>query len=145
MRALALAASCVALALPVVTQQIYDIVRTHLLPLLRPSSHSDAEWQYTTTWDRSSLFTYKNLGSSPINFVTPGAIGTADIVVNDAQVYQTMFGHGGSLSMFFSRVSCFLRCMSGGLTYVCGLVADSSALLLNNMKVRNPLGFLLAR
>ena len=49
-------------------------------------------------WDRSQLFTYTNLGSNPINFVTPGAIGQADIVVNDAEVYQTIVGHGATLS-----------------------------------------------
>ncbi|KJA25268.1 glycoside hydrolase family 30 protein [Hypholoma sublateritium FD-334 SS-4] len=48
--------------LPVLSQQIWDI------------------WQ--TTWDRSKLFT-SLAPSSPINFVTPGAIGSADIVVND--------------------------------------------------------------
>ena len=49
-------------------------------------------------WDRSQLFTYTNLGSNPINFVSPGAIGDADIVINDGQVYQTIVGHGASLS-----------------------------------------------
>ncbi|GJE98275.1 glycoside hydrolase family 30 protein [Phanerochaete sordida] len=93
MRAFALAASLVSVVLPIAAQQIYDI--------------------YATVWDRSQLFTYTNLGSNPINFVTPGAIGDADIVVNDGQVYQTMVGHGASLT-------------------------DSSAELLNNMKNSNP-------
>lgn len=54
--------------------------------------------QYSTTWDRSKLFTYDNLGSNPINFVNPGAIGDADIVVNDAQTFQSIWGHGAALS-----------------------------------------------
>lgn len=103
--------------------------------LFLPRTRSEVEWQYTTTWDRSSLFTYQNLGSSPINFVTPGAIGTADIVVNDAQVYQTMFGHGGSLSTSsFGSRTCVIY-LTVRLTV--RRVADSSALLLNNMKARN--------
>lgn len=54
--------------------------------------------QYQTTWDRAQLFTYTNLGSSPINFGTPGAIGQADIVVDDTAGFQSVWGHGGSLS-----------------------------------------------
>lgn len=73
-------------------QQIYDI--------------------YSTTWDRSKLFTYTNLSPNPINFVTPGAIGAADIVVNDGSKFQNMFGFGASLT-------------------------DSAALTLNNLKSRN--------
>ncbi|KAI0802063.1 glycoside hydrolase [Irpex lacteus] len=92
MRTFTFVASCVTLALPAVAQQIYDI--------------------YSTTWDRSTLFTYQNLGSNPINFVSPGATGAADIVVNDGTIYQTMFGHGASLT-------------------------DSSAQLLNNLKSAN--------
>ncbi|KAJ4481148.1 glucan endo-1,6-beta-glucosidase [Lentinula aciculospora] len=62
---------------PVVSQQIWDI------------------WQ--TTWDRSGLFT-SLAPSTPINFVTPGAIGSADIVVDDTSVFQNVYGFGGSLS-----------------------------------------------
>ena len=54
-----------------------------------------SQWQ--TTWDRSKLFT-SLAPSSPINFVTPGPIGSADIVVNDGTVYQPIAGFGGSLS-----------------------------------------------
>lgn len=54
--------------------------------------------QYQTTWDRDQLFTYTNLGSNPINFVTPGPIGQADIVINDNAGYQSIWGHGGALS-----------------------------------------------
>ena len=57
--------------------------------------------QYTTTWDRKSLFTYTNLGPNPINFGKPGATGQADIVVNDNQGYQAIWGHGGALSTPF--------------------------------------------
>ncbi|KAI0027735.1 glycoside hydrolase [Vararia minispora EC-137] len=52
-------------------------------------------WQ--TTWDRSKLFT-SLAPSSPFNFGTPGAIGQADIVVDDSTVYQQMDGFGGSLT-----------------------------------------------
>ncbi|KAF8180143.1 glucan endo-1,6-beta-glucosidase [Pholiota molesta] len=77
--------------LPALSQQIWDI------------------WQ--TTWDRSKLFT-SLAPSSPINFVTPGAIGSADIVINDGTVYQQIAGFGGSLT-------------------------DSSATILNNLKTTN--------
>ncbi|KAH8115004.1 glycoside hydrolase [Phellopilus nigrolimitatus] len=75
-----------------VSQQIYDI--------------------WATTWDRGSLFTYTNLSPNPINFVSPGAIGSADIVVNDQSTYQTVWGFGASLT-------------------------DSSAQILNNLKSKN--------
>ncbi|TCD70167.1 hypothetical protein EIP91_004637 [Steccherinum ochraceum] len=92
MRYLAPCSLIAALTLPAAAQQIYDI--------------------YSTTWDRSKLFTYTNLGSSPINFVTPGPAASADIVINDGTVYQPVYGFGGSLT-------------------------DSSALLLNNLKNAN--------
>ncbi|KAH7872628.1 glucan endo-1,6-beta-glucosidase [Lentinula edodes] len=76
---------------PVASQQIWDI------------------WQ--TTWDRSGLFT-SLAPSTPINFVSPGAIGSADIVVDDSSVFQTVYGFGGSLT-------------------------DSAAELLNNLKTTN--------
>ncbi|KZT69689.1 glycoside hydrolase family 30 protein [Daedalea quercina L-15889] len=66
------------LALPIASQQIYDI--------------------WSTTWQRDNLFTYKNLGSSPINFVTPGSTGTSDIQVNDTTYYQDIIGFGASLT-----------------------------------------------
>ncbi|KAI9463484.1 glycoside hydrolase family 30 protein [Boletus coccyginus] len=66
-------------ALATVTcQQIYDI------------------WQ--TTSDRKKLFTHFQPTPDPINFVTPGAIGSADIVVDDSAVYQTIYGFGASLT-----------------------------------------------
>ncbi|KAF9074611.1 glucan endo-1,6-beta-glucosidase [Rhodocollybia butyracea] len=74
-----------------VSQQIWDI------------------WQ--TTWDRSGLFT-SLAPSTPINFVSPGAIGMADIVVDDSEVFQTIYGFGGSLT-------------------------DSAAQLFNNLKTKN--------
>ncbi|KAF5392009.1 hypothetical protein D9757_003254 [Collybiopsis confluens] len=77
---------------PAASQQIWDI------------------WQ--TTWDRSGLFT-SLAPSTPINFASPGAIGSADISVDDTQVFQNMFGFGGTLT-------------------------DSAALLLNNLKNSNP-------
>ncbi|KAJ6526635.1 glucan endo-1,6-beta-glucosidase [Mycena vulgaris] len=76
---------------PIASQQIWDI------------------WQ--TTWDRSKLFTSLQ-PSTPINFVSPSVIGSADIVVDDTQTFQTVLGVGGTLT-------------------------DSSALILSNMKAKN--------
>ncbi|RDB15100.1 Endo-1,6-beta-D-glucanase [Hypsizygus marmoreus] len=67
-------------------------------------------WQ--TTWDRSKLFTSLK-PKTPINFATPSVIGKADIVVDDTATFQSVWGFGGSLT-------------------------DSSALLLNNLKSKNP-------
>ncbi|KAG2008981.1 glycosyl hydrolase family 30 [Coprinopsis cinerea AmutBmut pab1-1] len=79
------------LATGVASQQIWDI------------------WQ--TTWDRSRLFT--SVGPpAPINFVQPGPIGEANIVVDDGARFQEMLGFGASLT-------------------------DSSATVLNNLKNRN--------
>ena len=94
----ATAASLAALVLPAVAQyQIWDVVRImssrYMLLLITCC-------QYTTTWDRKSLFTYTNLGPNPVNFGGVGAIGQADIVINDNQGYQSIWGHGGSLSAF---------------------------------------------
>ncbi|KAK0238073.1 glucan endo-1,6-beta-glucosidase [Armillaria nabsnona] len=66
-------------------------------------------WQ--TTWDKSKLFT-SLAPYPPINFQSPGSIGSADIVVNDTTTYQSVWGFGGSLT-------------------------DSSALILNNLKSTN--------
>lgn len=52
---------------------------------------------YTTTWDRTSQFKYTNL-ATPINFVTPGSTGSADIKVDDSTVYQQIDGFGGTLT-----------------------------------------------
>ncbi|CAE6370824.1 unnamed protein product [Rhizoctonia solani] len=65
-------------------------------------------WQ--TTWDRSKLLTRTN--DPLVNFVAKGAIGDADIVVNDGTVYQQMDGFGATLT-------------------------DSSALVFNNLKTKN--------
>ncbi|KIM42591.1 glycoside hydrolase family 30 protein [Hebeloma cylindrosporum] len=80
-----------AVAVPVYSQQIWDI------------------WQ--TTWDKSKLFT-SLAPTSPINFVTPGPIGSADIVIDDRTKFQSIAGFGASLT-------------------------DTSALTLNNLKARN--------
>ncbi|KAJ7871759.1 glucan endo-1,6-beta-glucosidase [Mycena leptocephala] len=79
------------IARPVASQQIWDI------------------WQ--TTWDRQKLFT-SLAPSTPINFATPGPAASADIVVTETTVFQTINGFGGSLT-------------------------DSSALTLNNLKTKN--------
>ncbi|RDX42626.1 glycoside hydrolase [Lentinus brumalis] len=79
-----------AFAGPVLGQQIYDI--------------------WSTTWDRSKLFTYTNLSPNPVTFGSPGAIGQADIVVTDTSTFQSVWGFGATLT-------------------------DSSAQILNNLKV----------
>ncbi|KAJ7664594.1 glycoside hydrolase family 30 protein, partial [Mycena polygramma] len=81
----------IAVAQPIVSQQIWDI------------------WQ--TTWDRQKLFT-SLAPSNPINFGTRGSAASADIVVTETTVFQTINGFGGSLT-------------------------DSSALTLNNLKTKN--------
>ncbi|KAH9889777.1 glycoside hydrolase [Cubamyces lactineus] len=77
---------------PAFGQQIYDI--------------------WATTWDRAQLFTYTNLSPNPINFVSPGAIGQADITIEETPLAQSMVGYGASLT-------------------------DSSALILSNLKSQN--------
>ncbi|EIM84370.1 glycoside hydrolase [Stereum hirsutum FP-91666 SS1] len=81
--------TCGLLSQSVVGQQIWDV------------------WQ--TTWDRTNLFTNVS-PSSAINFVTPGTTGSADIIVDDSTVHQTVDGFGATLT-------------------------DSSAELLYNLKV----------
>ncbi|KAJ7088501.1 glycoside hydrolase family 30 protein [Mycena belliarum] len=78
-------------ACPAASQQIWDI------------------WQ--TTWDRANLFT-SLAPSTPVNFVSPGAAASADIVVTETTTFQTINGFGGSLT-------------------------DSAALVLNNLKSKN--------
>jgi O-glycosyl hydrolase len=56
-----------------------------------------SQWQ--TTWDRAKLFT-SLAPSTAINFGTPGAAASADIVVTETTVYQTINGFGGTLSEF---------------------------------------------
>ncbi|KAF7331172.1 Glucan endo-1,6-beta-glucosidase [Mycena sanguinolenta] len=80
---------------PIASQQIWDILSTF--------------WQ--TKWDRTKLFT-SLAPSTPINFVSPGVIGSADIDVDDSQTFQSVWGFGGTLT-------------------------DSSALILSNMKATN--------
>jgi hypothetical protein len=65
------------------------------------STQHPNQQQWQTTWDRQKLFTSvgpNTAGTDPINFVSPGSIGDADIVVNDGSVFQPMYGFGGSLS-----------------------------------------------
>ena len=80
----------------VASQQIWDIVRAILRAMVVISLRI-CQWQ--TTWDRSRLFT-SLAPTSPINFGAPSTIGSADIVVQDSNVYQTIAGFGGSLSQW---------------------------------------------
>jgi O-glycosyl hydrolase len=59
--------------------------------------------QWQTTWDRQKLFT-SLAPSTPINFATPGPAASADIVVTETTVFQTINGFGGSLSKFQPRI-----------------------------------------
>ncbi|KAF9526218.1 glucan endo-1,6-beta-glucosidase [Crepidotus variabilis] len=67
-------------------------------------------WQ--TTWNKNKLFS-SLAPNPPLDFVAPGAIGDADILVDENTKYQTIVGFGGSLT-------------------------DSSAQLMSNMKSVNP-------
>jgi O-glycosyl hydrolase len=69
---------------------------------------------------------------SPINFVTPGPIGSADIIVNDAVKFQTIAGFGGSLSKSVNRCAVVVTSIALSNPH---FLADSSALVLNNLKV----------
>ncbi|KAI0030453.1 glycoside hydrolase [Vararia minispora EC-137] len=81
--------------------------------LIRPAFAQYQIWDiWQTVWDRSHLYT--NLKpSTPINFGSPGAIGAADIEVDDSSTFQSVWGFGGSLT-------------------------DSSATILSNMKSAHP-------
>lgn len=59
--------------------------------------------QWQTTWDRGHLFGSvgpNSAGTDPINFVSPGGIGDADIVVSDGAIFQGIDGFGGTLSAY---------------------------------------------
>ena len=76
-------------------------------------------------WDRTSLLS--SVGSAnPVNFTTPGGAKSADIVVHDTQVYQSIYGFGGSLSAYSTHANTH---------HTHNSVADSAALTLNNLKV----------
>ena len=80
-------------------QQIWDVVSVLSMSKSHCNdSHCVVLKQWQTTWDRQKLLTYSQPSPGPINFVPPGPTGSADIVVNDAAVYQTIYGFGGSLS-----------------------------------------------
>jgi hypothetical protein len=80
------------------SQQIWDIVSLvehFIYAFLGTDRLSRPQWQ--TTWDRSKLFTSLK-PSTPINFGTPSVISSADVVVDDTQTFQSIWGFGGSLS-----------------------------------------------
>ncbi|KAI0726290.1 glycoside hydrolase superfamily [Fomitopsis betulina] len=71
--------SLLALAAPIVAQQIYDV--------------------YSTQWDRSTLFTYTNLGpDDELNFTSDSPSNSVTISVDDTTVYQQMVGFGATLT-----------------------------------------------
>ncbi|KAF7970040.1 hypothetical protein HWV62_25350 [Athelia sp. TMB] len=81
---------------------------------------------WSTTWDRSNLLAAIS-PTTPINFVTPGKIGSADIVVDDSTVYQTMAGFGATLSKHPKILPCVYKADSS-------VIADGSASLLSGLK-----------
>ncbi|KAI0631958.1 glycoside hydrolase [Trametes polyzona] len=83
-------------ASPALSQQIFDV--------------------WTTTWDRTQLFTYQNLLPNPVNFVAPSSSGRADISIDDGTYYQIMVGVGASLT-------------------------DSAAFVLSDLKNQNPANY----
>ncbi|KAH9947622.1 glycoside hydrolase superfamily [Amylocystis lapponica] len=87
-------ASFIVLATPIASQQIFDI------------------WE--TSWDRTSQLKYTDLGNSPINFVSPGAIGDADIVINDGTVLQQMIGFGSTLTDSSAQLLSKLKSQNSG-------------------------------
>ncbi|KAG6818641.1 hypothetical protein H0H93_003231, partial [Arthromyces matolae] len=98
------------------------------------------EWQ--TKWDRSKLFT-SLAPSTPINFGTPGAIGQADIVVDDSTVYQSIAGFGGSLTDSSAKLLNNLKSTNAGnyntlLNYMFGSADGANAAGLNYIRV--PIG-----
>jgi hypothetical protein len=81
---------------PIASQQIWDVVSC-LVCVFAACNLKFLQWQ--TTWDRSKLLTRMPL-SSPINFVTPGPIGSANIDVLDTQRFQNIDGFGSTLSRY---------------------------------------------
>ncbi|KAH9841366.1 glycoside hydrolase superfamily [Rhodofomes roseus] len=64
---------------PIAAQQIYDI--------------------WSTQWDRSTLFTYTNLGpNGELNFTSDSKSNSATISVDDSTLYQDMVGFGATLT-----------------------------------------------
>ena len=45
----------------------------------------------------------------PIDFVTPGAPASADIVIEDGTVYQTVEGFGATMSAYFFDLCIFMN------------------------------------
>lgn len=69
--------------------------------------HNLIGFQWQTTWDREKLFTqWPTNDGLPINFGTPGPAGSADIVVEDTQVFQSMDGFGATLSESLKLTLC---------------------------------------
>ena len=60
---------------------------------------TDLDPQYSTQWDRSTLFTYTNLGPyGELNFTSSEPSNSVTISVDDTTVYQQMVGFGATLS-----------------------------------------------
>ena len=79
--------SLLALATPIAAQQIYDVVRAMFF--VRACLRSDFHLQYSTQWDRSTLFTYTDLGPyGELNFTSSEPSNSVTISVDDSTVYQ---------------------------------------------------------
>ncbi|KZO93648.1 glycoside hydrolase family 30 protein [Calocera viscosa TUFC12733] len=68
---------------------------------------------WETAYDQSVLFQRQSL-SEAINFVSPGGIGQADIVVNDGSVYQDIDGFGATLTDSSAQVLSNLKNQNSG-------------------------------
>ncbi|EED83900.1 hypothetical protein POSPLDRAFT_134943 [Postia placenta Mad-698-R] len=91
-------ASSLVLAVPIAAQQIYDI--------------------WSTTWQRDSLFTYRDLSPNPINFTSLGSTGTSDIVVTDSTTYESMVGFGAALTDSSAKLLSELKSKNAGNYWV---------------------------
>lgn len=116
------------------------------LSLFFASAASKQIWDiWQTTWDRSKLFT-SLAPTSPINFVSPGTTGSADIVVNDGAVYQQMVRtHFDGIAIVLTLQRFVLGWFWSYSEYVIAswvpticstsFIADSAALVLSQLKV----------
>lgn len=68
-------------------------------------------FQWQTTWDRSKLFTSIK-PNPPIPFGSPSQIGQADIDIDDTSTFQSVWGFGGSLSLFLCFLIIPVECLS---------------------------------
>ncbi|KZT50959.1 glycoside hydrolase family 30 protein [Calocera cornea HHB12733] len=82
--------------------------------LLFSSAGAQQIWDiWVTEYDQSALF-QRQTWSTPINFVSPGDIGQADIVVDDGTVYQDIDGFGAALTDSSAQILSSLKSQNSG-------------------------------